>query len=169
MKFYRQSLCSYLQDTQRNMLGFLKGWNEARGALVDLALWGNTQWKHNRNNLVLQFPFVLCWTLVRAAHLLQLIFFSRAVLSHPVCFFPFFFFSIPSFWEKTQKLMRWQPWLCQSLGDPQGLLPTSLQVLGMQIKFGTAAFRCDNYGFICKLSLPLMLRDIKISSNANIR
>lgn len=32
-----------------------------------------------------------------------------------------------------------------------------------------AAFRCDNYGFICKLSLPLMLRDIKISSNATIR
>lgn len=65
--------------------------------------------------------------------------------------------------------MRWQPWLCQSLGDPQGLLPTFLQVLGMQIKFGKAAFRCDNYGFICKLSLPLMLRDIRISSNAAIR
>lgn len=39
----------------------------------------------------------------------------------------------------------------------------------MQIKFGMAAFRCDNYGFICKLSLLLMLRDIKISSNGSIR
>lgn len=65
--------------------------------------------------------------------------------------------------------MRWQPRLCQSLGDPQGLLPTFLQVSSMQIKFGLAAFRCDNYGFICKLSLLLMLRDIKISSDATIR
>lgn len=39
----------------------------------------------------------------------------------------------------------------------------------MQIKLGMKAFLCDNYGFICKLSLRLMLRDIKMSSDAAIR
>lgn len=81
----------------------------------------------------------------------------------------FFFFFFCELLRKTQRLMRWQPRLCQSLGDPQGLLPAFLQVSSMQIKFGLAAFRCDNYGFICKLSLLLMLRDIKISSDATIR
>lgn len=157
------SHCVPIFRTLKEICWVLKGWNEARRALADLALWGNTQWKHNGNNLVLPFPFVLCWTLVSAAHLLQPLF-SRAALSHFSLPFP-----PPPLLRETQRLMRWQPRLCQSLGDPQGLLPASLQVLSMQIKFGMAAFRCDNYGFICKLSLLLMLRDIKISSNASIR
>lgn len=64
------SHCVPIFRTLKEICWVLKGWNEARGALADLALWGNTQWKHNGNNLVLQFPFVLCWTLVSAAHLL---------------------------------------------------------------------------------------------------
>lgn len=157
------SHCVPILKTLKEICWVLKGWNEARGARTELALWGNIQWKHNGNNLVLQFPFMLFWTLVSAAHLVWLLF-KRIVLSHSSLPFPFC-----KHLRKTQKLMRWQSWLCQRLGGPQGLLPTFLQVLGMQIKFEMEAFRCDNYGFICKLSLPLMLRDIKISSNAAIR
>lgn len=64
------SHCVPIFRTLKEICWVLKGWNEARRALADLALWGNTQRKHNGNNLVLQFPFVLCWTLVSAAHLL---------------------------------------------------------------------------------------------------
>lgn len=64
------SHCVPIFRTLKEICWVLKGWNEARGALADLALWGNTQRKHNGNNFVLQFPFVLCWTLVSAAHLL---------------------------------------------------------------------------------------------------
>lgn len=64
------SHCVPIFRTLKEICWVLKGWNEARGALADLALWGNTQRKHNGNNLVLQFPFVLCWTLLSAAHLL---------------------------------------------------------------------------------------------------
>lgn len=161
------SHCVPISKTLKEMCWVLKGWNEARGARTELALWGNIQRKHNGNNLVLQFPFMLFWTLVSAGHLVWLLFLFLKENSIVSLQFAFPFFA--SIWEKTQKLMRWQSWLCQRLGDPQGLLPTFLQVLGMQINFEMAAFRCDNYGFICKLSLPLILRDIKISSNAAIR
>lgn len=64
------SHCVPIFRTLKEICWVLKGWNEARGALAELALWGNTQWKHNGNNLVLQFPFVHGWTLVSTAHLL---------------------------------------------------------------------------------------------------
>lgn len=114
--------------------------------------------------LSFSFPFVLCWTSSQSCPFTVALFLNRAYCFTWVCLSLFCLHL-----RKTQKLIRWQSWLCQSLGDPQGLLPTFHQVLGMQIKFGMPAFRCDNYEFICKLSLPLMLRDIRISSNAAIR
>lgn len=54
------SHCVPIFRTLKEICWVLKGWNEARGAWADCALWGNTQQKHNGNNLVLQFPFVLC-------------------------------------------------------------------------------------------------------------
>lgn len=163
MKFYRQSLCSYLQDTQRNMLGFegVKWSPRGLGRPCSVGKYTvETQWEQSCPSVSFCAPLNLsqCCPFTVAS------FFNRAVLSHSSLPFPFC-----SLLKETHRLMRWQPQLCQSLEDPQDLLPTFLQVLGMQIKFEMAAFRCDNYGFICKLSLLLMLRDIKISSNATIR
>lgn len=158
------SHCVPIFRTLKKICWVLKRWNEALGALTKRDLWGNTWWKHNGNNLVLQFPFCAPLNLES-----ELPIYCSFFLTEPYCFtwvcLPLFYLHL----RKTQKLMRWQSWLCQSLRDPQGLLPTFHQVLGMQIKFGMPAFRCDNYGFICKLSLPLMLRDIRISSNVAIR
>lgn len=62
----------------------------------------------------------------------------------------------------TDQTARWQARLQQAVRDPRGLMTRAPSKSGaMQIKLGMAPFRCDNYGFICKLSLRLMLRDIK--------
>lgn len=99
------SHCVPIFRTLKEICWVLKGWNEARRASADLALWGNTQWKHNGNNLVLHFPFVFSWTLVSVAHLRQSLF-NRTVLSHSSLLFLsslfFFFFLLASFWERPK-------------------------------------------------------------------
>lgn len=49
------SHCVPIFRTLKERCCVLRGWNEACRALAGLALWGNTWWKHNGNNLVLQF------------------------------------------------------------------------------------------------------------------
>ena len=100
----------------KKICSVLKGWNEARGALAAFALWGNTQRKHNENNLVLQF---LC-TPLNLSLSCPFSLFYRAVLSHS---------RLPSSFgwvlRKTQRLTRWQPPRCQT-ERPSGCITLSL-------------------------------------------
>lgn len=128
--------------------GLLEIWRLRKGALPDRALWGNT--RRRTKETILSCTF-LC-ALLNLTHLLSVLASKAAPLSRSVFL--------------TDQTARWQARLHQAVRDPAGLWLALLQVGRMQIKLGMAAFRCDNYGFICKLSLHLMLRDIKISWNA---
>lgn len=99
MKFYRQSLCSYLQNTQRKMLRFegVKWSLQGLGRPCSVGKYMvKTQWEQSCPSVF----FVLHWTLVSPAYL---DFLNRAVFS---CYTVSAFLFFGGFLRKTQRLMR---------------------------------------------------------------
>lgn len=110
------SHCAPIFRTLKEICWVLKGWNEARGASADPSSVGKytveTQWEQSCPSV--SFCALLNLTQCRP--------FTVAFLTEQYCLIPVCLSLFAGFWEKTQRLMRWQPRLCQSLEDPSGFI-----------------------------------------------